>query len=428
MQKHLVNETIDAITAAAAVDAKNVPFDVQRVRSDFPILSLHIGKNPLIYLDNGASAQKPLAVIEALARYYREQHANIHRGAHWLSEEATRAYEEARVCMARFLNAREPRECIFTRGTTEAINLVASSWGSANLFPGDEILLSAMEHHANIVPWQHVAERTGARLRIVPLTPEGELRVDEFHRLLSSRTRLVAVTHASNVLGTINPVAEIAAAAHAAGATVLIDGAQSAAHFDVDVRGIDADFFVFSSHKVCGPTGIGVLYGKADILNAMPPYQFGGDMVREVDFERSTFREIPERFEAGTPNIADAIALGRAIEYVRALRPAGALAHEDALLSYATARLEAISGLRIIGTAPRKVPVISFLLGNTHPLDVGTLLDADGIAVRTGHHCAMPLMKTLGIGGTVRVSLAFYNTFEEIDRLADSLERIRRMF
>jgi cysteine desulfurase/selenocysteine lyase len=439
MADHPANDTIDAAATTtfdaatpsrftAAAGAQNTAFDVERARADFPILSRRVGKNPLTYLDNGASAQKPLVVIETLARYYRERHANIHRGAHQLSEEATRAYEDARVCAARFLNAREPRECVFTRGATESINLVAASWGGANLRPGDEILLTAMEHHANVVPWQHAAERAGARVRVVPVAPDGTLRMDEFHRLLSSKTRLVAAAHASNVLGTINPVEEITAAAHAAGAAVLIDGAQSAAHFDVDVRALDAEFFVFSSHKVFGPTGVGVLYGKADVLNAMPPYQFGGDMVREVDFERSTFREAPERFEAGTPNIADAVALGAALEYVRPLRTAGAIAHEDALLRRATERLGAIPGLRLIGTAPRKVPVLSFLLGGVHPLDVGTMLDADGIAVRTGHHCAMPLMKALGIGGTVRASFAFYNTFEEIDRLADSLERIRRMF
>jgi cysteine desulfurase/selenocysteine lyase len=402
-------------------------FDVERVRADFPILSRNIGRNPLTYLDNGASAQKPLAVIETLDRYYRTEHANIHRGVHFLSGEATAAYERARTAVARFINAREDRECIFTRGTTDAINLVASSWGGANLRAGDEILLTAMEHHANIVPWQEAALRTGAVIRVAPLLPDGALDLDAFHRLLTPRTRLVAVAHASNVLGTVNPVREITAAAHAVGAAVLVDGAQSTAHFPVDVQAINAEFFVFSSHKVCGPTGVGVLHGKADILNAMPPYQFGGDMIRVVDFEGTTFREIPERFEAGTPNIADVIALGAALDYVAALRP-GAVQHEEALLAHATARLLAIPGLRILGTAPDKVAVISFLLEGVHPLDAGTLLDADGIAVRTGHHCAMPLMKVLGVAGTVRASFAFYNTFAEADRLADSLERIRKMF
>jgi cysteine desulfurase/selenocysteine lyase len=403
------------------------PFDVERVRADFPILSRRIGKNPLTYFDNGASSQKPEIVIETLSRYYREHHANIHRGAHRLSEEATIAFEDARLRVARFINAREPRECIFTRGTTESINLVAATWGAENLHTGDEIILTAMEHHANIVPWQQVASRTGAVIRVVPITPEGELERDVFYRLLSSKTKLVAVAHASNALGTINPVREIVAAAHAAGAVVLLDGAQSTAHFPIDVQALDADFFVFSSHKVCGPTGMGVLHGKADILNAMPPYQCGGDMIRVVDFAGTTFREIPERFEAGTPNIADAIALGAALDYVSALQPA-AHAHEQALLHHATARLSAIPGLRLIGTAPEKVSVLSFLLEGIHPFDVGTMLDADGIAVRTGHHCAMPLMKELGISGTVRASLAFYNTFDEVDRLGESLEHIRKMF
>lgn len=402
-------------------------FDVARVRADFPILSRCFGKLPLVYFDNGASVQKPMVVVEALSRYYREAHANIHRGVHRLSEEATAAFEEARRRVGRFINARETRECIFTRGTTESINLVAASWGAENLRAGDEILLTEMEHHANIVPWQQVAARTGASVRVVPVAPSGELQAGVWRELLSSRTRLVAVAHASNVLGTINPVREIVEAAHAVGALVLVDAAQSVAHFPVDVQELGADFLVFSSHKVFGPTGIGVLFGRAELLNAMPPYQCGGDMVLEVDFEGTTFREIPERFEAGTPNIADAIAFGEALDYVAALHP-GARAHEAFLLDEATRRLGAIPGLRIIGTAGQKVPVISFLLGDIHPLDVGTMLDADGIAVRTGHHCAMPLMKALGVRGTVRASFAFYNTVEEISRLVVSLERIRKMF
>ncbi|MDR3229578.1 MAG: cysteine desulfurase [Puniceicoccales bacterium] len=402
-------------------------FDIARVRADFPILSRRVGKNPLVYLDNGASAQKPLAVIEALDRYYRHQHANIHRGVHTLSEEATAAYEQARARVAKFIGAGDPRECVFTKGTTESINLVAASWGTANLHAGDEILLTEMEHHANIVPWQQAAERTGAKIRVVPVAPDGTLRLDVFRQLLSPQTKLVAVTHASNVLGTVNPVSEIAALAHSVGALVLADGAQSTAHFPVDMQTLGADFFVFSSHKVCGPTGMGVLWARTDTLNAMPPYQCGGDMIRVVDFAGTTFRDAPERFEAGTPNIADTLAFGEALEYVARLRPA-AHAHEDALLRYATARLAAIPKLRIIGTAPEKVSVLSFLIDGVHPLDIGTLLDADGIAVRTGHHCAMPLMKALGIAGTVRASLVFYNTFDEIDRLGDSLERIRKMF
>ena len=405
-------------------------FDAGRVRADFPILSRRVGKNPLAYFDNAASAQKPDAVVEALVRYYRESHANIHRGVHHLSEAATVAFEKAREQVASFLNARESAECVFTRGTTEGINLVAGTWGRDNLRAGDEILLTALEHHANIVPWQQVAARTGARIRVVPVAPDGALRLDEYRRLLTERTRLVAVTHASNALGTVNPLREvIIPAAHEAGALVLVDAAQTVPHLHVDVRALDADFLVFSGHKVFGPTGIGVLYGKLPLLNAMPPYQCGGDMIRVVDFEDgTTFRDAPARFEAGTPNIADAIALGVALDYVRAQWAAGAHTHEAALLQHATARLSAIAGLRIIGTPPEKVPVVSFLLDGVHPHDVGTMLDADGIAVRTGHHCAMPLMKALGVGGTIRASFAFYNTLGEIDRLAESLERIRKMF
>ncbi|MDR0536335.1 MAG: cysteine desulfurase [Puniceicoccales bacterium] len=402
-------------------------FDVERVRADFPILSRQIGGHALAYLDNGASAQKPLCVIETLNRYYREHHANIHRGVHRLGEEATSAYEHARESVARFLNAASSRECVFTRGTTESVNLVAATWGRANLREGDEILLSTMEHHANIVPWQEVAAQTGAGIRVLPLLPDGSLDIEAFHKSLSPRVKLLAITHASNVLGTVNPVRELAAAAHEVGARVFVDGAQSAAHFPVDVRALDVDFFAFSSHKVCGPTGVGVLYGKAEILNAMPPYQFGGDMIRVVDFSGTTYREIPERFEAGTPSIADAIALGVALDYITSLRP-GAMHHEESLLRRATDALSAIPGLRILGTASEKVAVLSFVMDKVHPLDAGTLLDADGIAVRTGHHCAMPLMKTLGLQGTIRASFAFYNTHEEVDRLAASLRRIRGMF
>ncbi len=404
-----------------------VVFDPAKVRADFPILSRRIGKNPLVYLDNGASSQKPAVVIEAIDRYYREQHANIHRGVHRLSEAATVAYEKAREQVAAFLNAREARECIFTRNATEAINLVAATWGMSRLRKGGEIVLSAMEHHANIVPWQMVADRTGSVIRVVPVTPEGELDMAAFRALLSERTQLVAMAHVSNALGTINPAKEIVAAAHRVGAKVLLDGAQSTAHFPVDVQELDTDFFVFSSHKVCGPTGMGVLYGKADLLSAMPPYQFGGDMIREVDFAGTTFRDIPERFEAGTPHIAGAIGLGVALNYVSALQPE-AHRHEQLLLAYATEQLKTVPGLRIVGTAPEKVPVISFLIDGVHPLDIGTLLDSDGIAVRTGHHCTMPLMKALGISGTVRASFAFYNTLEEADLLVASLKRAQAMF
>lgn len=402
-------------------------FDVNRVRSEFPVLSRRMGKNPLTFLDSGASAQKPAAVIERIRRYYAEEHANIHRGVYRLSEQATLAYENARERIALFLNAPETREVIFTRGATEAVNLVAASWGQANLKAGDEILLTGMEHHANIVPWQMVAARTGAVIKVVPVTPSGELDLDAFRALLSPRTKLFGCVHVSNALGTINPVETLVREAKAVGAVVLVDGAQAVAHFMPDVRAIGCDFYVFSGHKLFGPTGIGVIWGRAGLLNAMPPYQGGGDMIKKVDFDGTTFREIPERFEAGTPHIAGAIGLGVAVDYFAALQP-NAHDYEDALLGYATEKLTAIPGLRIIGTAPRKVAVCSFLLGDIHPHDVGTMLDADGIAVRTGHHCAMPLMKSFGIAGTVRASMAFYNTTDDIDRLVVSLDRIRKMF
>ena len=402
-------------------------FDVNRVRAEFPVLSRRMGKHPLTFLDSGASAQKPLAVIERLTRYYSEEHANIHRGVYRLSEQATLAYENARERLARFLNAPETREVIFTRGTTESVNLVAASWGRANLRAGDEILLTGMEHHANIVPWQMIAAQTGAVIKVVPVTPSGELDPDAFRALLSPRTKFFGCVHVSNALGTINPVETLVREAKAVGATVLVDGAQAVAHFVPDVQKIGCDFYVFSGHKLFGPTGIGVLWGRAELLNAMPPYQGGGDMIKKVDFDGTTFREIPERFEAGTPHIAGAIGLGVAADYFAALQPA-AHDYEDALLEYATEKLTAIPGLRLVGTAPRKVAVCSFLLGDVHPHDVGTMLDTDGIAVRTGHHCAMPLMKSLGISGTVRASMAFYNTTDDIDRLASSLERIRKMF
>jgi cysteine desulfurase / selenocysteine lyase len=403
-------------------------FDVNRVRADFPVLARTVGKNPLTFLDSAASAQKPRSVIDRIARYYSEEHANIHRGVYRLSEDATKAYEHARSQVAEFLNAPESREVIFTRGATDAINLVAASWGRANLKACDEILLTEMEHHANIVPWQLIAEATGAVIRVVPvITATGELDIEAFRRLLSPRTKLFACGHVSNALGTINPVAELVREAKAAGATVLIDGAQAVAHFRPDVQDLNADFYVLSGHKLFGPTGIGALWGRAELLNAMPPYQGGGDMIRKVDFAGTTFREIPERFEAGTPHISGAIGLGVACEYFSALPPS-ARDYEDALLAYATDKLSAIPGLRIVGTARSKVAVISFLLGEIHPHDVGTMLDADGICVRTGHHCTMPLMKALGIPGTVRASFAFYNTKEEVDRLVASLERIRKMF
>lgn len=402
-------------------------FKIEKIRADFPLLNLSSGERPLVYLDNAATAQKPQCVIDAVRDFYVRGNANIHRGLYRLSAEATAAFENARRSVARFINAREARECIFTRGATEAINLVASSWGTKNLREGDEILLTQLEHHADIVPWQLVAERTGAKIVVAPIFPNGELNVPAWKNLLSERTRIVGISHMSNALGTINPVRELIAAAHAAGALVLVDGAQSAAHGCIDVQEIDCDFFVFSGHKVFGPTGIGVLYGKAEILNAMPPYQGGGDMIDKVDFSGTTFREIPERFEAGTPNICGAVGLGAALDYFLPLR-ASAAAHEADLLAYATEKLSVVPDLKILGTAEKKASVISFCIDGIHPSDIGTMLDTYNIAVRVGHHCAMPLMKALGVTGTVRASFAFYNTFEEADALADALIRIRKMF
>ena len=401
-------------------------FDVTALRKDFPILGRSVRGRPLTYLDNAATSQKPLAVIKALERYYSEQNANVHRGVHLLSEEATTAYEAARASVAKFLGLEDTRGCVFVRGATEGINLVAECWGRANLQAGDEILLTHLEHHANIVPWQVIAERTGAKVVVTPVTPRGEIDLVAFKGLLSTRTKLVAFAHVSNALGTVNPAAEMTRHAKAAGALVLIDGCQSAAHFKVDVPALGCDFYAFSGHKTFGPTGIGVLWGRPELLDAMPPYQFGGDMIRKVDFAGTTFREAPERFEAGTPDIAGAIGLGVALEYFMPIQ-AAAHAHEQSLLAAATERLKAIKGLTIVGEAPEKVAVISFNIEGGHPHDIGTLLDADGIAIRTGHHCCMPLMKHYGLSGTARASFAFYNTLEEVDRLAVSLEKARKM-
>jgi cysteine desulfurase/selenocysteine lyase len=401
-------------------------FDVATLRKDFPILGRSVRGHPLTYLDNAATSQKPLAVIKALERYYSEQNANVHRGVHLLSEEATTAYEAARGSVAKFLGLKDTSGCVFVRGATEGINLVAECWGRSNLKAGDEILLTHLEHHANIVPWQVIAERTGAKVVVTPVTVRGEIDLVAFKGLLSSRTKLVAFAHVSNALGTVNPAAEMTRLAKAAGAVVLIDGCQSAAHFKVDVPALGCDFYAFSGHKTFGPTGIGVLWGRPELLDAMPPYQFGGDMIRKVDFAGTTFREAPERFEAGTPDIAGAIGLGVALEYFMPIQ-AAAHAHEQALLAAATERLKAIKGLTIVGEAPEKVAVISFNIEGGHPHDIGTLLDADGIAIRTGHHCCMPLMKYYGLSGTARASFAFYNTLEEVDRLAVSLEKARKM-
>lgn len=403
-------------------------FDVAALRRDFPILARQVHGRPLIYLDNAATSQKPQVVLQALQHYYTQQNANVHRGVHRLSEEATTAYEEARHTVARFLGLKESRGVVFVRGATEGINLVASSWGGANLKAGDEIVLTTMEHHANIVPWQVVAERTGAKVVVVPINAQAEVDLAVFQSKLTSRTKLVAVAHASNALGTINPVGEMIRLARSVGAKVLIDGCQSAAHFAIDIPALDPDFYVFSGHKTFGPTGIGVLWGRPELLDAMPPYQFGGDMIRRVDFAGTTFREAPERFEAGTPDISGAIALAVALDYLKPIliSPA-AQAHEQLLLKTATERLKAIKGLRVIGEAKHKVAVLSFVMEGSHPHDLGTLLDADGIAIRTGHHCCMPLMKFLDLPGTARTSFSFFNTLEEVDQLAKSLERIRKM-
>ena len=401
-------------------------FDVATLRKDFPILGRSVRGRPLTYLDNAATSQKPLAVIKALERYYSEQNANVHRGVHLLSEEATTAYEDARASVAKFLGLKDTRGCVFVRGATEGINLVAECWGRSNLKAGDEILLTHLEHHANIVPWQVIAERTGAKVVVTPVTARGEIDLIAFKGLLSARTKLVAFAHVSNALGTVNPAVEMTRLAKAVGAVVLIDGCQSAAHFKVDVPALGCDFFAFSGHKTFGPTGIGVLWGRPELLDAMPPYQFGGDMISKVDFAGTTFRAAPERFEAGTPDISGAIGLGVALEYFMPIQ-AAAHAHEQTLLAAATERLKAIKGLTIVGEAPEKVAVISFNIEGGHPHDIGTLLDADGIAIRTGHHCCMPLMKHYGLSGTARASFAFYNTLEEVDRLAISLEKARKM-
>ena len=398
------------------------------IRADFPILQRRVHGKPLVYLDNAATTQKPQAVIDRLSRYYEEQNANIHRGVHALSVDATNAYDWARDRVRRFINAAEAREIVFVRGTTEAINLVAATFGRARVGAGDEIVISHMEHHSNIVPWQMLCEEKGARLRVIPITDAGELRLDEYERLLGPRTRLVAVTHVSNALGTINPVESIVRTAHDRGIPVLVDGAQAVAHMRVDVQAIGCDFYVFSGHKVFGPTGIGVLYGRGPLLDAMPPYEGGGEMIRTVSFDRTLYKEAPERFEAGTPNIAGAIGLAAAIDYLAAVDLDRVSAYERELLGYGTEALADIAGLRLTGTAPHKAGILAFVIEDIHPHDLGTILDRDGIAVRAGHHCCQPLMARLGVPATVRASLALYNTREEIDALASSLRTARAVF
>jgi len=417
-----------ALQAIDSPASSKVRFDVERVRRDFPILAQRVNGRPLAYLDNSASSQHPEAVIDSIGRYYRESHANVHRGVHTLSQRATEAYEGAREKVRRFINARSVREIVFVRGTTEAINLVAQSYGRANFKRGDEIVLTWLEHHANIVPWQMLASELGVILRVVPIDERGMVDADAFEKFLGPRTRLVAFAHVSNALGTVLPIERLIAAARARGIPSLIDGAQAIPHLKIDVQALDCDFYAFSGHKMFAPTGIGVLYGREALLEAMPPWQGGGDMILTVSFTQTTYNALPYKFEAGTPNIADTVGLGAAIDYLGRLDWKAVTAYEEELLEYATRRVSAIPGIRLIGTADRKVSVLSFVMDGVHAHDLGTILDADGIAVRTGHHCAMPVMEYFKVPATARASFAFYNTFEEADRLAAALARAREVF
>jgi cysteine desulfurase / selenocysteine lyase len=403
-------------------------FDVQKIRRDFPILSQKIHGKPLVYLDNAATTQKPQAVIDAMVRSYAEDNANIHRGVHLLSERATRAYEDAREKVQKFLNASDLREIIFVRGTTEAINLVAQTFGRANIGKGDEVLITEMEHHSNIVPWQLICEEKGAQLKVIPITDEGELRIDLVDSLLTERTRIVAVVHVSNSLGTINPIATIVEKAHAKGIPVLVDGAQAVAHMPVDVQALGCDFYAMSGHKLFGPTGIGVLWGRLPLLEKMPPYQGGGDMISAVSFKKTTYNVVPNKFEAGTPNIAGSVGLGAAIDYLNGIDFPVMQVYEDELLAYGTKALTAVPGIRMIGTASKKASILSFVMEDVHPHDIGTILDQEGVAIRTGHHCTQPLMERMCVPATARASLALYNTKEEIDALVGALARVREIF
>ncbi len=403
--------------------AASTPYDVQSIRDRFPILKRQVKGKPLVYFDNAATSQKPIEVIEALTKYYSEYNANIHRGLHTLADEATAAFEATRVCVQEFIGAAHHEEIIFTKGTTESINLVARSWGSANLKAGDEIIISALEHHANIVPWQLIAEEKKASVKIIPISDEGVLDMDAFRFMLNDKTKFISIIHVSNALGVINPVEEIIQLGHQHGATVLVDGAQSSVHLDIDVQQMDCDFYVFSGHKVYGPTGTGILYGKKHILESMPPYQSGGEMIKEVRFDGTTFNELPFKFEAGTPNIADFIALKPGLDFITTIGKSSIRAHEHELLMYATQQLKSISGIRIIGDIENKIGVVSFVVDGVHPQDLAILLDNQGIAVRTGHHCAQPLMQRLGIVGTTRASFAAYNTVGEVDLFIAALKK-----
>lgn len=404
------------------------PLDVEKIRQDFPILRELIHGKPLIYLDNAATTQKPLFVIDSLHHYYRSQNANIHRGTHYLSQLATFEYEKARGKIRQFINAKDNKEIIFVRGTTEGINLVSNSYGRKFVHDGDEIIISAMEHHSNIVPWQLLCESTGAKLRVIPMNQDGELVIEEYVKLLNEKTKFVSIVHISNALGTVNPIKEIIRLAHERQIPVLVDAAQSVAHASVDVRELDCDFLVFSGHKMYGPTGVGVLYGKQELLEKMPPYQGGGDMIRTVSFEKTTYAELPNKFEAGTPNIAGGIGLGAAVDYINRIGTHAISQYENELLAYATSQLSAIKKLKIIGTAKEKAGAISFVIENVHPHDVGTLLDLEGVAIRTGHHCAQPVMQFYGVPATSRASISIYNTKKEIDALVKGLDKVMEVF
>ena len=420
-EKVLTNDTPAIVTPARG-------FDVERIREDFPVLRQTVNGKPLVYLDNAASSQVPQVVIDRGSIYLEDEHSNIHRGVHYLSQKATTAYEGAREKVKRFINARDVKECIFVRGATEGINLVMHGYGRKFIGSGDEIIISAMEHHANIVPWQMLCEEKGARLRVIPMNDAGELLLDEYDALLNERTRFVALTHVSNSLGTVNPVKQMIDQAHKYGVPVLIDGAQSAPHMPIDVQDLDCDFFAFSGHKMFAPTGSGVIYGKADLLERMNPFQGGGDMIKSVTFEKTTFADLPNKFEAGTPAIASQIGLGASIDYLSSINRVRAAAHEHELLRYATEKLTAIEGVRIIGTAKEKASVLSFVIDEIHPHDIGTILDQEGIAVRAGHHCAQPVMQRFKVPATARASFAFYNTKEEVDVLAETIKRVIDIF
>ncbi len=410
------------------VSSSRLGLDVEGVREDFPVLRTRVRGKPLVYLDNAATTQKPQVVIDRLTRYYAAENANVHRGVHLLSARATAAYEQARRTVCRFLNAANPEEIVFVRGTTEAVNLVAQSYGRSHLGSGDDVIVTAMEHHSNIVPWQMLCAEKGARLRVVPITDAGELCLDEYKALLSERTKMVAVVHVSNALGTVNPIGTIARLAHEHRIPVLVDGAQAVAHMPVDVQALDCDFYAFSGHKIFGPTGIGVLYGRKELLEAMPPYQGGGDMIRSVTFEGTTYNDSPFKFEAGTPNIAGAVGLAAALDYVNEIGLDRIMEYERALLAYGTDALRQIPGLRLTGTACDKADILAFVLDGVHPHDIGTILDREGVAIRTGHHCCQPLMDRLGVDATARASLALYNTRGEIDALAAALTKVREVF